>query len=183
MRKVYEMKKLIVMITGAVMLFSSVAMANAHHINKTVRVQAEVVSSTAITQQVVQKIPEQQCRIVDVPIYSTQNNATTGDVIVGAIIGGAIGNQFGKGKGNDAATVLGAIIGADSVNKKNSSKTIVGYKQVNQCNTIYIETVADKIVGYTTSMKTTEGETYTFQTSSQYAVGTIVFLKKQVSLN
>ena len=46
------MKKLIVMITGAVMLFSSVAMANAHHINKTVRVQAEVVSSTAITQQV-----------------------------------------------------------------------------------------------------------------------------------
>ena len=53
------MKKLIVMITGAVMLFSSVAMANAHHKNKTMRVQAEVTSSTPITQQVVQKIPEQ----------------------------------------------------------------------------------------------------------------------------
>ena len=49
------------------------------------RVQAEVISSTAITQQVVQKIPEQQCSVVDVPIYS-QNNASTGDVLAGAII-------------------------------------------------------------------------------------------------
>ena len=57
MRKVHEMKKLIVMITGAVMLFSSVAMANAHHKNKTMRVQAEVTSSIQITQQVVQKVP------------------------------------------------------------------------------------------------------------------------------
>ena len=62
------MKKIIVLVTGMVMLFSSVAMANAHHKNKTVRVQAEVISSTAITQQVVQKIPEQQCSVVDVPI-------------------------------------------------------------------------------------------------------------------
>ena len=36
------MKKIIVLVTGMVMLFSSVAMANAHHKNKTVRVQAEV---------------------------------------------------------------------------------------------------------------------------------------------
>lgn len=182
MRKVYEMKKLIVMVTGAVMLFSSVAMANAHHKNKTVRVQAEVISSNVITQQVVQRVPEKQCNLVDVPIYS-QGNASTGDVLAGAIIGGVIGNQFGKGKGNDAATVLGAIIGADTANKNNGNKTIVGYKQVQQCNTIFIETVADKIVGYSTSMKTSEGETYTFQTSSQYAIGTIVFLNKTVSLN
>ncbi|MGI9407539.1 MAG: RT0821/Lpp0805 family surface protein [Hyphomicrobiaceae bacterium] len=30
---------------------------------------------------------------------------------VGAIAGGVIGNQFGKGKGNVAATALGAVIG------------------------------------------------------------------------
>ena len=176
------MNKLIVAVTGMVMLFSSVAMASAHHKNKTVRVQAEVVSSTAITQQVVQKVPEQQCNLVDVPIYS-QGNASTGEVFTGAVIGGLLGNQVGKGKGNDAATVLGAIIGADIANKKNGNKTIVGYKQVQQCNTIFIETVANKIVGYSTSFKTTEGETYTFQTGSQYAVGTIVFLNKTVSLN
>ena len=176
------MKKIIVLVTGMVMLFSSVAMANAHHKNKTVRVQAEVISSTAITQQVVQKIPEQQCSVVDVPIYS-EIIASTGDVLAGAIIGGVIGNQFGKGKGNDAATVLGAIIGADAANKKNGNKNIVGYKQVQQCSTIFIETVADKVVGYQSTFQTTDGETYTFQTKSQWKVGTIVFLNKTVSLN
>jgi outer membrane lipoprotein SlyB len=29
----------------------------------------------------------------------------------GALIGGAIGNQFGKGSGRDVATILGAVIG------------------------------------------------------------------------
>ena len=158
MRKVYEMKKLIVMITGAVMLFSSVAMANAHHKNKSVRVQAEVVSSTAITQQVVQKVPEQQCGIVDVPIYS-QGSASTGDVLAGA------------------------IIGADAANKKKSSQTIVGYKQVQQCNTIFIETVADKIVGYNTTFRDSNGQTYVYQTGSQWKVGTIAFLNVTTTLN
>ena len=114
--------------------------------------------------------------------WRSQGSASTGDVLAGAIIGGVIGNQFGKGKGNDAATVLGVvIIGAGFIHKKNGNKTIVGYKQVQQCNTIYIETVADKIVGYQSTFKTTEGEIYTFQTKSQWAVGTIVFLNKTVS--
>ena len=45
------------------------------------------------------------------------NGASSADVLFGAILGGAIGNQIGKGKGNDAATILGAIIGADVANK------------------------------------------------------------------
>ena len=182
MRKVYEMKKLIVMITGAVMLFSSVAMANAHHINKTVRVQAEVVSSTAITQQVVQKVPEQQCSIVDVPIYGSTSGGASGSDILGGIIGGGI---IGKVITNDdKGAAVGAILGAMSqADKKKGNQQIVGYRQQQQCNTIYIETVADKIVGYSTSFKDTDGETHTFRTSSQYAIGTIVFLKKTISLN
>ena len=50
-----------------------------------------------------------------------QGQASTGDTIFGALIGGAIGNQFGGGKGKDAATILGAIVGADVANK-NSKK-------------------------------------------------------------
>lgn len=37
----------------------------------------------------------------------------------GALIGGAIGNQFGGGSGRDVATVLGAIIGASAANSRN----------------------------------------------------------------
>ena len=37
----------------------------------------------------------------------------------GALIGGAIGNQFGGGSGRDVATVLGAIIGASAAHNRN----------------------------------------------------------------
>lgn len=37
----------------------------------------------------------------------------------GALVGGVIGNQFGKGSGRDVATILGAIIGGSMTNKHN----------------------------------------------------------------
>ena len=79
------------------------------------------------------KISNRTCNEVDVPIYQNEGKASTGEVLGGAIIGGVIGNQIGKGKGNDAATVLGAIIGADIANKKKGNKVIVGYKRTTVC--------------------------------------------------
>ena len=58
------------------------------------------------------------CRMNEVPIYGRSGQASTGDTVFGAIIGGALGNQVGGGSGKDAMTVLGAIIGADVANKK-----------------------------------------------------------------
>lgn len=43
----------------------------------------------------------------------------------GALIGGAIGNQFGGGSGRDIATVLGAVIGGAVANNRSQGKTIV----------------------------------------------------------
>ncbi|AOW78652.1 hypothetical protein A3Q34_18500 [Colwellia sp. PAMC 20917] len=40
-------------------------------------------------------------------------------VFGGALIGGAIGNQFGSGSGRDVATVLGALLGGSMANNKN----------------------------------------------------------------
>ena len=37
-------------------------------------------------------------------------------VFGGALVGGAIGSQFGSGSGRDVATILGALIGGDLVN-------------------------------------------------------------------
>ncbi|UXI67288.1 glycine zipper 2TM domain-containing protein [Tahibacter amnicola] len=36
---------------------------------------------------------------------------TTGPTILGAVVGGALGNQVGKGDGRKAATIAGAVIG------------------------------------------------------------------------
>ena len=47
-------------------------------------------------------------------------------VFGGALLGGAIGNQFGGGHGRDIATILGAVIGGSMANRSNPQ-----YKQVN----------------------------------------------------
>ena len=43
----------------------------------------------------------------------------------GALIGGAIGNQFGGGSGRDIATVLGAVIGGRIANNNSQGQTVV----------------------------------------------------------
>ena len=67
-----------------------------------------------------------------------QGQASTGDTLFGALIGGAIGNQFGGGKGKDAATILGAIVGADVANK--NGKKPGGTQRQCQIETRYEET-------------------------------------------
>jgi uncharacterized protein YcfJ len=85
------------------------------------------------TLQVQNRVANRTCQEVDVPIYSNTGKAQTGEVLGGAIIGGILGNQVGGGKGKDAATILGAILGADFANKKSGTKTIVGYKRTTVC--------------------------------------------------
>jgi outer membrane lipoprotein SlyB len=53
-----------------------------------------------------------------------RGQASTGDTVFGALLGGVIGNQFGGGKGKDAATILGAIVGADVANKNTKSASV-----------------------------------------------------------
>lgn len=48
-------------------------------------------------------------RVVCNERYIERNRS--GDAILGAIVGGAVGRQFGDGNGRDAATVSGALIG------------------------------------------------------------------------
>ena len=79
---------------------------------------------------------ERNCQIVDVPIYGERGQASTSDTVVGAIIGGAIGNQVGSGRGRDAATVLGAIVGADIANKNSGHRQVVGYRQEERCSNV-----------------------------------------------
>ena len=87
-----------------------------------------------------------------------RGQASTGDTIFGAIIGGAIGNQFGGGKGKDAATILGAIVGADVANK-NSNKPGSVQRQC-QIETRYEERQRE-IYSHSTVTFSTEGKKYT----------------------
>jgi uncharacterized protein YcfJ len=73
------------------------------------------------------------CYDVEVPVYGRVQGGSTGDVLAGALIGGAIGNQFGGGSGKDAMTVLGAIVGADVAGRQGNRQAVVGYRTEVQC--------------------------------------------------
>lgn len=53
----------------------------------------------------------------------------TADTVLGAIIGGAVGRQFGSGDGRDAATVAGALIGGSIAHNRGRD----GYYSGRQC--------------------------------------------------
>lgn len=112
------------------------------------------------------------CQINQVPIYGrVQGQASTGDTIVGAIIGGAIGNQVGGGSGKDAATVLGAIIGADVANKRGSqSQQIIGYREEQTCKNVTFYETQEEIKNYTIryEWRGIQGSTRTY---NNYRVG------------
>ena len=52
--------------------------------------------------------PRQEC--YDQPVVR-QDNSHVGGTVLGAIVGGALGNQVGKGDGRKAATIAGAVAG------------------------------------------------------------------------
>jgi uncharacterized protein YcfJ len=105
-----------------------------------------------------------ECRDVDVPIYGTRDRrGSDGDVLAGALIGGAIGNQFGSGSGQDAMTVLGAIVGANRAANQ-TTEEIVGYRTERQCfeEVIYQDSRVRKY-SHSTITFTVDGKRHTLE--------------------
>lgn len=69
---------------------------------------APVVDVVPVEERV--RVEREVCREVASTHYTRRGNDKTG-LIVGALVGGALGNQVGKGDGRKAATVAGAVIG------------------------------------------------------------------------
>jgi uncharacterized protein YcfJ len=100
-----------------------------------------VLSSTPVIQQVA--VPRQVCDYQ--PVAVQRPNSGAGGVI-GALAGGAIGNQFGHGDGRAAATVLGVVGGALLGNQIESNNNAPQVQNVQSCSTqTYYE---NRTVGY-----------------------------------
>ena len=120
--------------------------------------------SDDIVSQVYQEVPVKSCRVEQIPIYGAQSGGkqpSTADVgvalssnILGAIFGGLMGNAVGGGKGKDAATLLGAIAGADLANKGsfsgNSKQVITGQRQQEVCDVVMQQRSVNQVTGYKT---------------------------------
>ena len=134
-------------------------------------------------QTVYRNIPTTSCQDIEVPIYGrTQGQASTGDTVLGAVIGGALGNQVGGGSGKDAMTVLGAIVGADIANKRANQRQIIGYESQRQCSDVLFYEDQQRVRNYTIwyNWNGVQGRSYTF---NQYSVGDRIPVSISINAN
>jgi uncharacterized protein YcfJ len=105
-----------------------------------------VISSTPVVQQVT--VPKQICTTTTV--HSAQ--PTGGGALIGAVVGGALGNQFGRGDGRAVATVIGALGGGvlgNQIEVNNGYYSNQTGQPVQQCrteNTVENRTVAQNVL-------------------------------------
>ena len=116
---------------------------------------ADVISSKPIVRYVTVTTPVKECW--EETEYYTVNEhppGVGGSTLVGAILGGVIGHQFGSGHGNDAATVAGALVGASIGNRSAYRRHPGKYgavqysRPVKRCATQYRDHQEERIDGY-----------------------------------
>lgn len=113
---------------------------------------ARVVSAKPIYRQVRVSVPREEC-VEERVVYRDRSGARDGNVLLGAIIGGVAGHQFGRGRGNAAATAAGALIGAgvaqDSWGRPVRER--VAYEP--RCNTYEETRYEERVEGYDVTYK------------------------------
>ncbi len=131
-------------------------------------VYGRVIKVQPVIRYVTVKVPVRECW--DERRYRSHSSSaypgTGGSTIVGAIIGGVIGNQFGSGGGRRATTVLGALIGGSLAQKaaiKRAESEGRGAPQesyvVQRCTTSYDYREEERIDGYDVTYRY-KGDTY-----------------------
>ena len=92
---------------------------------------ATVTSVEKVYKQYMVEEPYQDCYIQETLQQSGDGSAT--NEIMGAILGGAIGNQFGEGDGKEAMTLAGIFLGASIANdaeRANSTGQVIVSQEV-----------------------------------------------------
>ena len=108
---------------------------------------ATVNSVEKVYKQYMVEEPYQDCYIKETLQQSGDGSAT--NEIMGAILGGAIGNQFGEGDGKEAMTLAGIFLGASIANdaeKANSTGQVVVSQEV--CENKVRQTIEKRLSHY-----------------------------------
>ena len=112
---------------------------------------ADVLRVEPVYELVRYREPRQECYDAEVERVERGGGDPTGGTIVGAIIGGALGNQVGKGNGRKAATVAGAVIGGAigrDIDKNNGGPDRRYSTTEQRCRTVEVEREDRRIAGY-----------------------------------
>lgn len=110
MPTLYRCSLLMVLVAGSA--WAAPAAAGHPDEDDTIYQTARVIDVQPVVRIVRISEPQRECWDEHVRVESRPPRDTAGRALVGAVIGGAVGRQFGSGRGRDAATVAGAILGS-----------------------------------------------------------------------
>ncbi len=137
------------------LLGSQAAMAKPHHKKSQNRVDnfgawAEVVESSPIVSYETVSTPIESCRIVERRVVQSERRGDFGPALLGGVIGGVVGHQFGGGKGKTALTIAGALAGAGiaSQGNRNAHHDRPQRRAVQECETTYTTHQVERVEGY-----------------------------------
>ena len=139
---------------------------------------ATVNSVEKVYKQYMVEEPYQDCYIKETLQQSGDGSAT--NEIMGAILGGAIGSQFGEGDGKDAMTLAGIFLGASIANdaeKANSTGQVVVSQEV--CENKVRQTIEKRLSHYKINVEY-EGRDLSF-TSKKRPYDDVIKVKVTVS--
>ena len=170
----------------ALMFFASLIFGSATAETRVETVVGTVVDTITLTSTYVRKTPTEKrtCRNDDVPIYAQQEGASEiGSMIIGGLIGSAVGNKFSNNDGAGAAgTVAGALIGREHSKNKQKNSRIVGYKQQETCSvtTVMLEENISEVTGYRNHIEV-DGKVVKLESKSPLTVGSRVEVVRRMS--
>lgn len=121
----------------------------------------QVISAIPIYETV--RVPTQREVCWDEEIRYQRGSQSATPALVGGVLGGAVGRQFGGGSGKDALTVVGAIVGAsigNDIARKNSGETT---QVETRCRTSQEYYEEQRITGYRVRYQY-NGQVYTTRT-------------------
>ena len=151
-----------------------------------------VTKSDPIRTSYIRKTPsdEKVCETQEVPVYgqasagSNNNNSDLGAMIIGGVIGSAIGNKTSDQDGAGAAgAVVGALLGREHAQKnQQGGQQIVGYRQQEVCNIrkVMIEETIEEVTGYRTRIEV-DNRIITVETQNPLAVNERVEISRKTT--
>ncbi|MEO8671662.1 MAG: glycine zipper 2TM domain-containing protein [Tahibacter sp.] len=120
---------------------------------------ADVLRADPVYDYVRTSRPERECVDETVTHHDDRRGNNAGATVLGAIIGGALGNQVGKGDGRKAATIAGAVAGGAIGNSTARRDDDHYTSNERHCRDVDSGAEERRIVGYDVEYRF-RGETY-----------------------
>ena len=133
-----------------------------------------VVDVEPIVRSVSVSTPREECTVVTArrrPGSHRRDDQYPGSKLVGALLGGVIGNQFGGGRGRTALTVLGALAGAGisersaDRNRRFDDRDTVRYRRSERCSIVDDIEEVERVDGYVVTYRY-QGRSFTRTTKT-----------------